>query len=279
MKNIYEQIIEHLINDDEAAARQLFHKEIVKQSRDIYNQLVAEEKEEEEDESEEEEDMEESIMNMDQTDSMMGGIRADQEGMDHEGDMDMGHDDDMGMGDDEDGMGHEEEHGDIEDRVMDLEDALDDLKAEFERLMSDEEGEADHNDGMDDPDFGKDDDDVEDESIMREYVEKVAKPGNTEGQGVGAGTIGGSTNSKSIVAGKNDMGGTAKNIAQGGANENPDDKQYKKPSNQYTKGEGSLKGAGSYENVPGANAGKAFSNAKKPVSKDGAANTKSPLAK
>ena len=47
MKNIYEQIIEHLINDDEAAARQLFHKEIVRQSRDIYNQLVAEEKEEE----------------------------------------------------------------------------------------------------------------------------------------------------------------------------------------------------------------------------------------
>ena len=46
-KNVYEQIIESLINDDEARARELFHAEIVRQSRDIYNQLVVEEAEEE----------------------------------------------------------------------------------------------------------------------------------------------------------------------------------------------------------------------------------------
>jgi hypothetical protein len=112
------------------------------------------------------------------------------------------------------------------------------------------------------------------EGVMREYVEKVATPGNTEGQGVGAGSIGGSTNSKSTVAGKNDMGGTAKNIAQGGMESAPEGSAYKKPSNQYSKGEGKLKGAGSYENVPGAKAGKTFSNAKKPVSSEPAGTNK-----
>ena len=47
MKNIYEQIIESLVNDDEARARELFHQEVVRQSREIYNQLISEEAEEE----------------------------------------------------------------------------------------------------------------------------------------------------------------------------------------------------------------------------------------
>jgi hypothetical protein len=60
------------------------------------------------------------------------------------------------------------------------------------------------------------------------------------------------------------MGGTAKNLVQGGSNGDPDGKQYSKPSNNYTNGEGKLPGADSFENVPGAKAGKTFSNAKKP---------------
>ena len=204
------------------------------------------------------EEMDEAGMSMDSTDDMMGDIAADEEGMDHEGHGDM---DDMGsdMHHDMDG----EEHGgeDLEDRVVDLEDALDDLKAEYERLMSDEAGEEEHRD-------------MPEEGVMREYVEKVAAPGNTEGQGVGAGSIGGSTNTKSTVAGKNDMGGSAKNIATGGSNSAPEGSAYKKPSNAYAKGEGKLPGAGSYENVPGAKAGKAFSNAKKPVSSEPAGTNK-----
>jgi hypothetical protein len=48
-----------------------------------------------------------------------------------------------------------------------------------------------------------DDDDLE-ESLMREYVEKVSMPkGGDNG-----------VNTKSIVAGKNDMGGTTANIAK-----------------------------------------------------------------
>ena len=246
MRNKFEQLIEHIINDETDKASELFHSVVVEKSRDIYNELVAEEMQD---------DMEEDGQSMDQTDDMMGDISADEEGMDQDDDAE-----DM----DSDDMGHEEGDGDIEDRVVDLEDALDDLKAEFEKLMADEQGEPEHGD------FGADE--MPEEGFMREYVEKVATPGNTEGQGVGAGSIGGSTNSKSTVAGKNDMGGSAKNLVQGGTNEDPDGKQYKKPSNNYTKGEGKLPGAGSFENVPGANAGKTFSSAKKPSNSETSVN-------
>ena len=237
MRNKFEQLIEHIINDETEKANELFHAVVVEKSREIYNELVAEDMDGAEDDAQ----------SMDPTDELMGSIAADEEGMDQ---------DDDAEGEEEFGSEEGEGEGDIEDRVVDLEDALDDLKAEFEKLMADEQGEPEHGD------FGPDE--MPEEGFMREYVEKVATPGNTEGQGVGAGSIGGSTNSKSTVAGKNDMGGSAKNIAQGSATVDPDGKQYSKPSNAYSKGEGKLPGAGSFENVPGANAGKTFSGAKKP---------------
>jgi len=248
MRNKFEQLIEYIINDETEKANELFHAVVVEKSREIYNELVAEDMDGMNDDD--------RGMSMDGTDDMMGDIAADEEGMGHDDD-DEG--DEMSFGDEE----GEEGEGDIEDRVVDLEDALDDLKAEFERLMGDEAGEEEH--------------DRPEEGVMREYVEKVATPSNTEGQGVGAGSIGGSTNSKSTVAGKNDMGGTAKNLAQGGANEDPDGKQYKKPSNEYTKGEGKVKGAGSFENVPGAKAGKSFSGAKKPTTSEPSGVNKKPV--
>jgi len=201
---------------------------------------------------------------MDQTDDMMHDIEADHQGMDGEDDgmdMDMG-DDDMDNDGDMD-MGSEEGEGGMEDRVMDLEDALDELKAEFEKLMADEAGEEAHNDGENDPDFAE-------EGVVREYVEKVSSPGNSEGSPVGAvNSYKSSTQKKSVVAGKNDMGGTTKNIAQKSANEDPNGKAYKGPSNEYSKGEGKLPHNGQFLNTPGANAGKAFSNAKKPQSAEG----------
>jgi hypothetical protein len=141
---------------------------------------------------------------------MMGDIEADGE---------EGEDSDMG--------GDEEE---IEDRVVDLEDALDDLKAEFEKMMTgDKDGDEGDEDAadMDMDDEGDEEKEeafdvapelsVEDEAPafegtktageqMREYVEKVTpKMGDT-----------GTDGTKSPVAGKNDMGGDAGNIAQGG---------------------------------------------------------------
>ena len=247
MRNKFEQLIEYIINDETEKANELFHSVVVEKSRDIYNELVAEDME----------GMEDPHQSMDQTDDMMGDISADEEGMDGEDD------DEMSFGDDgmDDDMGHDE--GGIEDRVVDLEDALDDLKAEFERLMSDEAGEEEH--------------EMPEEGVMREYVEKIGEPykgefaGSPRGQNVGANTGDseqtGEKNTKSIVAGKNDMGGTAKNLVQGGSNEDPDNKQYKKPSNAYAKGDGKF-GPAKYENSPGGDAGKSFSGAKKPVTSE-----------
>ena len=41
--NKYEQLIEHIINDEEAKARALFHEIVVEKSRDIYESLMDEE--------------------------------------------------------------------------------------------------------------------------------------------------------------------------------------------------------------------------------------------
>jgi len=272
MRSKYEQLIEFIINDETDKAKDLFHNLVVEKSRSIYNDLVAEEMSDDMDENYGH-DMEEAD-SMDQTDDMMHDIEADHEGMDGEDDgMDMG-DDDMDMDNDGDmGYGDEEGEGGMEDRVMDLEDALDELKAEFEKLMADEKDEPAHNDGKHDPDFAE-------EGVVREYVEKVgefykgefgAKPnGKPVGAGTGEFVKTGETNPKSVVANKNDMGGTAKNLNQGQKNEDPDGKAYRGPKNEYSKGEGKLPGNGQFLNTPGGDAGKkGFSNAKKPQSAEG----------
>ena len=41
--NKYEKLIEHIINDNEQAARELFHEIVVEKSRDIYESLMDEE--------------------------------------------------------------------------------------------------------------------------------------------------------------------------------------------------------------------------------------------
>jgi len=270
MRSQYEQLIEYIINDEQDKAKELFHNLVVSKSRDIYNEIVAEEMDEE---IEETEDMEENYdhdmdeagddMSMDQTDDMMQDIEADHDGMDSS-------DDEMGMDSDDMDMGDHDEagEGDVEDRVMDLEDALDELKAEFEKLMSQEANEPEHQDHAE-------------EGVVREYVEKVgefykgefgaAPNGKPVGAGTGEFVKTGETNPKSVVAGKNDMGGTSKNLAQSFRNEDPDGKAYKAPSNEYTKGRGELKaGSGKFLNAPGQDAGKkGFSNAKKPQSAEG----------
>ena len=270
MRSQYEQLIEYIINDEQDKAKELFHNLVVAKSRDIYNEIVAEEMDEEVEETEDmdenvdetvdeaedmdenyDHDMDEAGMDMDQTDDMMKDIEADHDGMD-------GADDNMDMHGDDMDMGDEGEEGDVEDRVMDLEDALEDLKAEFEKLMAQEKDEPEH----------------AEEGVVREYVEKVgefykgefgAKP---SGQPVGAGTgefvKTGETNPKSVVASKNDMGGTAKNIAQKSTQVDPNGKQYSGPKS------GDMPHAGKFLNAPGGDAGKkGFSNAKKPQSAEG----------
>ena len=47
--NKFEQLIEYVINDDEANAKALFHEIVVDKSRDIYEEIMAEESQVEED--------------------------------------------------------------------------------------------------------------------------------------------------------------------------------------------------------------------------------------
>jgi hypothetical protein len=237
MSTKYEKLIDLIINEETDKARALFHQIVVEQSRSIYESLANEEDEVVEAEGDEEGVSDEATADFVDDASTEGDDEFDE--LDSE-------DDDAGVdvGDDVDSEGGEE---DLEDRVLDLESAIDELKAEFDQLMAEEGDEPEH---QDDAEVDSDDDEIE-ESLIREYVEKVATPANSEGQTVGTGRST-SVNKSSVVAGKNDMGGTSKNIARGGKEQDPDGTAAtKKPSNEYTKGEGKL--IGKVENSPGAN--------------------------
>ena len=219
-RNKFEQMLEHLINEDSDKAKELFHQLVVEKSREIYEEILAEdfqvnEEDEDEEEMDEAKDKDEDDEQVDEdkdededdeeVDESFGFAEGDDEG-DVGGDAgdDFVDDIDAEMGDEEGSEGE----GDLEDRVVDLEDALDELRSEFEALMADEGG-MDDMDDMGGDDMGGDnmgmDKDLED-SFVREYVEKVssAKMGDN------------GANAKSIVAGKNDMGGTTANIVKGG---------------------------------------------------------------
>ena len=246
---LLQQMLEHLVNDDQAKAEELFHEYVVTASREIYESLIdseiAEEEEKEDDEDEDkmkeaakdddaeedkvDEEFEDIAIEGDDDMPPMGGDPTD----DLEGDIDA----EM---DDED-MGDKSE----EELFQDLDSIVDELQAKFDELKG----------GDDMGDMGGDDmGDMGDEKMkdsmdlatVREYVEKV-------NGGFGA-KIGGDNgvNTKSIVAGKNDMGGTTANIAKGGE----------------AKGEGTKGGLlapttkpqdGGNINVPGGKAGSAFS--------------------
>jgi hypothetical protein len=140
--NRFEQLIEYVINDEEHKAQELFHDIIVEKSRQIYENMMAEEDLEEgtmgdDDLNDQVEMEEESNMHMEaEDDDEMGGDAQDEFVKDVEADDDMGGDD----------MDDPATKGDI----MDLEDKLDQLMAEFEDLMGD-------NDMGDGDGFGPDD--------------------------------------------------------------------------------------------------------------------------
>ncbi len=194
-----------------------------------------------------------AAMGGDATDDMMGDM-----GMDDEGGMDMD-------------MGDEGEEGGADAAFADLEDALEALKAEFEAMMGGEEG-----DDMDDEDEeGEEGEEGEEEpekeafafeakkemkkdekkdekkakktagEEMREFVEKVA-PAKMGDNGA---------NSKSIVASKNDMGGTTANILRTDTENSGEANKGQLKGNGVFKGTPKEDNAGNI-NVPGGKAGK-----------------------
>jgi hypothetical protein len=193
--NKFEQLIEYVINDEEAKARELFHDIVVEKSRAIYEEMMEEETVEESEEQIDEEsthdeddkaekagrkvtkdieyddkkdkmdESEEAVaedLGGDQADDLIDDIEVEEEGLSMEGE---GSDD----------MGEEMADADIEDRVVDLEDKLDELMAEFEALMGDQ-GEADVDTEMDmevDSDDGMTDIEVADDEMETEGMMKM----------------------------------------------------------------------------------------------------------
>jgi hypothetical protein len=150
MTSKFEQLIEYVINDEEAKAKELFHDIVVEKSREIYENLMdedaaeLEEAEELDEESTHDEDdkaekagekvtkdieyddkkdkkMDESMDEMMSDQDPIDAVEAEETGMD---------------------MAEAEGDEDLEDRVVDLEDKLDELMAEFEALMGDNGNDA-----------------------------------------------------------------------------------------------------------------------------------------
>ena len=226
-RDIYEGLLEDEAEVEEATDEEVDEAtdEEVDESEEDLDEATDEEVDESEEEVEEGFDLDEFEVEADPMD--MGGDPAD--------DMMA----DLGM-DDEGEEGDDEGEGDVEDRVEDLEDALDDLKAEFEKMMAGDD-QGDDDEGEEEPEeeafaFEATDEEVEeatdeeveeatdeevdeatDEEVdeskepqtageqMREYVEKVSATMGDNG-----------ANTKSTVANKNDMGGTASNLNQAG---------------------------------------------------------------
>jgi hypothetical protein len=259
-KSLLEQMLERLVNDDQAKAEELFHEYVVAKSREIYENLIdaeleeaAEEDEKEVDEAVDEEDEDKVDEAVDDEDEEMEegfediAIEADDEmgdtpdmGDDLEGELDAEMDDDE-MGDKE-----------PEELFQDLDAIVDELQAKFDAMNGDDMGP---------PDEMKDDFDL---ATVREYVEKVAgghgaeKKGGAEGTFSGTGGSAGPANTKSIVAGKNDMGGTASNIAQSKEDAATYANQGHLKGSSLFKGNPKEDNAGNI-NVPGGKAGGAFS--------------------
>jgi hypothetical protein len=275
--NKYEKLMEYIINDQEDKAKALFHQIVVERSREIYESLM-----DEQDPAVQDDQVEGLVDEITADETCMHEADDDMEmDIDPEASSrmgDMGSDMEMGMGDEE---GEEGGEGEIEDRVMDLEDAIDELKAEFDRIIGgDEQGSDDAEVGDDEGseelnmNEAKDEDEAEDKEgdddkdedkkdvkeaksaaeKLREYVDKVSdghgpeKKGGAEGSEVGKAGSSVGVNKQSIVAGKNDMGGTTANITKGGTESAPDGQAPK----GAVKGKGEF--TGQFQNKPGAKA-------------------------
>jgi hypothetical protein len=212
--NKFEQLIEYVINDEESKARELFHDIVVEKSREIYENLMAEEADEDLEEGVEDieedmggdasDDLIDDVEAEEQSDMNMEGEESDAEfddGAEEAGD-DLTHDiEDM----------HDEGGGEpaSKDDILNLEDKLDQLMAEFEDLMGgDDMGDGD---GFG-PEEGGDAIEMDDTGEMMEAISLKAAPKPVSGdQGA---------YSKSPVAAnagaKGPIGNTVKPVHAGG---------------------------------------------------------------
>ena len=277
--NKYEKLIEYIVNDEQDKARALFHDIVVEKSRGIYENMMQDEEmghhpggdqvggmmdeiSSDEHGMHEEEDDE---MNMDGaeefgTDDDMGSEMGDDMGgegdiedrvMDLESALDELKAEFEQLMSDEHG---EEEHDDM-GGMDDMGSEMDDEEPKDEAMMYEDKPKKGVN-PFAKKDDDEEDDEEEDEEMsesrrarseaerLREYVDKVSdghgaeKSGSAEGHEVGrGGSV--SVNKSHIVAGKNDMGGTAANIVKGGSEQAPDGTTPKGKTGGFVKGSAS----------------------------------------
>jgi|LakMenE18May11ns_1017448.scaffolds.fasta_scaffold9651823_1 hypothetical protein len=255
------QMLEHLVNEDQAKAEELFHEYVVAKSREIYENLIETEISEEE-KDEDDEEVDEAAKDEDAEDDKVDEASdedKDDEKMDEEfEDIAIEADDEMGgdatddleaeLGDEPaDAEGEESE----EEIMQDLGDIIDELQAKFDALQGEEEeqGEFGDEEGGDMGDEPKMDAFEPELETVREYVEKVPAGHGTEKKGAAEKADG----TKSPVAGKNDMGGTTANIAKA-----QEDGSSKGTAGGLAGNKPKEDNAGNI-NVPGGKAGNAFS--------------------
>jgi hypothetical protein len=242
MSTKFEQLLDLIVNEESEKASELFHAIVVEKSREIYENLIAEEAEDEEmdesaedeemDESADDEEMDESVeledsYSMESDDGFGGGAEGD--ATDELGTEVGSDDDEMGMDDDEEGREGQEDQA-----IFDIKNAIAELEAAFADLEQAQGGEEEHDFG-DEEEMGMDDEHGEDEMMgkpafegrrmTREYVEKVGNDWEknsqkTQGQYVGSGSgekDGSPVEGRSPVSsgkGKPTTGATAGNIAK-----------------------------------------------------------------
>jgi hypothetical protein len=238
--NLLQQMLEHLVNDEQQKAEELFHEYVVGKSREIYEGLIESEIAEEEDKDEDEdEEMDEAAKDEDAEEDKVDeefediAIEADDDMGDMGGDPtdDLEADLDAEM-DDEEGEKSEEE------LFQDLDAIVDELQAKFDELKGEEMG---------DDEEMKDDFELE---TVREYVEKVPAGHGAEKKGAAEKA----DNTKSLIDNmKNDMGGTTANILS-----SKEDSGNKGTAGGLAGNKPTEDNAGNI-NVPGGKAGGAFS--------------------
>jgi hypothetical protein len=241
MSTKFEQWLDFIVNEEMDKANELFHEIVVEKSRDIYENLIAEEEDteapaaddemeeaaEEADESVDEGANEEADESMELEDSYMMDGDDEEDPIGGSGDETGEFGDEIGATDGEEGPEGEEDKAifDIKNAIQELEAAFADLEAaqsneephgEFGDEEGEEGGEDDGMDMMGKPAF-------EGKRMTREYVEKVGNDwegNNQKAQGKLAGSGSGETNAPSVntksavssAKGKPETGATAGNI-------------------------------------------------------------------
>jgi hypothetical protein len=254
MSTKFEQLLDLLVNEEMDKANELFHEIVVEKSRDIYENLIAEEADEEEmDESaEDDEEMDESAES-DEEEMDEGKDEEADESVDLEDSYSMetddeGHDDFGGeegdatdelgaeVGADGEEGGHE---GGEEGAIFDIKNAIAELEAAFAELEQ-AKGMGGDDDMGAEPAFGDEEGEepkdemmgfMEGRRVTREYVEKVGNDweknsmktpgpvGSGKGELAGQTSVDGTKSPVSSGKGKPTTGATAGNIAKSSTGE------------------------------------------------------------